>query len=163
MTRRERSPLAPDDPIGAPSSAAPERRRTLASLSSRNYRLFFFGQTVSQVGNWLTMVALTLLILRRTDSGVAVGALSACQFGPVLLLSAWAGVVADRSNKRNLLLITQSLAMCESFALGALAFMNEAPLLAFYGVAIVGGLLLAMDNPVRRSFVNEMVPLEDVS
>ena len=155
--------MAREDPIGTPSSAAPERRRTLASLSSRNYRLFFFGQTVSQVGNWLTMVALTLLILRRTDSGLAVGALSACQFGPVLLLSAWAGVVADRSNKRNLLLITQSLAMCESFALGALAFMDEAPLLAFYGVAVVGGLLLAMDNPVRRSFVNEMVPLEDVS
>ena len=86
MTRRERSPLAPDDPIGAPSSAAPERRRTLASLGSRNYRLFFFGQTISQVGNWLTMVALTLLILRRTDSGVAVGALSACQFGPVLVV-----------------------------------------------------------------------------
>ena len=155
--------MAREDPIGTPSSAAPERRRTLASLSSRNYRLFFFGQTVSQVGNWLTMVALTLLILRRTDSGLAVGALSACQFGPVLLLSAWAGVVADRSNKRNLLLITQSLAMCESFALGALAFMDEAPLLAFYGVAVVGGLLLAMDNPVRRSFVKEMVPLEDVS
>lgn len=65
--------MARGDPIGTPSSAAPERRRTLASLSSRNYRLFFFGQTVSQVGNWLTMVALTLLILRRTDSGLAVG------------------------------------------------------------------------------------------
>jgi hypothetical protein len=61
--------------------------RTLSSLRSRNFRLFFIGQTISNSGNWLTMVALTLLVLHRTGSGVAVGALSACQFGPVLLFS----------------------------------------------------------------------------
>jgi MFS family permease len=138
-------------------------QRTLASLRSRNFRLFFVGQTISQVGNWLTMVALTVLVLHRTGSGVQVGLLSACQFGPILLLSAWAGVVADRSNKRNLLIVTQSLEMAQSFALGALAFMHHAPLGAFFAVAIVGGCLLAIDNPVRRSFVNEMVPATDVS
>ena len=109
------------------------------------------------------MVALTLLILHRTGSGVAVGALAACQFGPILLFSAWAGVIADRSNKRNLLFVTQSLEMAQSFALGALAFMHQAPLAAFYATAVVGGCLLALDNPVRRSFVNEMVPVHDVA
>jgi MFS family permease len=132
-------------------------------LRNRNFRLFFVGQTVSQVGNWLTMVALTLLVLHRTGSGIDVGLLSACQFGPILLLSAWAGVVADRSNKRNLLFVTQALEMGQSFALGALAFVHGAPLAAFFGVAVVGGCLLAVDNPVRRSFVNEMVPAGDVS
>ncbi len=62
-------------------------RRTLSSLRSRNFRLFFLGQTVSNTGNWLTMVALTLLVLHRTGSGTAIGVLSACQFGPILLLS----------------------------------------------------------------------------
>jgi MFS family permease len=117
---------------------------------------------VSNTGNWLTMVALTLLVLHETGSGVAVGVLAACQFGPILLLSAWAGVIVDRSNKRRLLLVTQSLEMCQSFALAALAFMHDVPLVAFYATAVVGGALLAIDNPVRRTFVNEMVPLEDV-
>src|ERR1039458_4240087 len=83
----------------------------------RNFRLFFIGQTISQTGNWLTNVALTLLILHRTGSGVAVGLLVACQYGPILLLSAWAGVIVDRPSKRNLLFVTQALEMCEQFAL----------------------------------------------
>jgi MFS family permease len=136
--------------------------RTLSSLRSRNFRLFFFGQTISNTGNWLTLVALTLLVLHRTGSGVAVGALSACQFGPILLFSAWAGAIVDRTNKRKLLYVTQGLEMGQSFALGALAFMHNAPLPAFFVIAAIGGCLLAIDNPVRRSFVNEMVPLEDV-
>ena len=136
--------------------------RTLSSLRSRNFRLFFIGQTVSNTGNWLTLVALTLLVFHRTGSGVAVGVLSACQFGPILLLSAWAGVVIDRHDKRGLLFITQTLEMCQSFALAALAFMPHAPLPAFYVIAAAGGCLLAFDNPARRTFVNEMVPIEDV-
>src|SRR5579872_304911 len=137
-------------------------QRTLSSLGSRNFRLFFIGQTISNSGNWLTMVALTLLVLHRTGSGVAVGVLSACQFGPVLLLSAWAGVIVDRSNKRNLLFVTQTLEMAQSFTLAALSFAHRTPLIAFYITAAAGGCLLAFDNPIRRSFVNEMVPADDV-
>lgn len=139
------------------------RLSTFASLGSRNFRLFFVGQTISQVGNWLTNVALSLLILRLTDSGVAVGILAACQYGPILLFSAWAGLIADRSNKRNLLIVTQTVGMIQSFALGALAFMDQAPLWAFFVVALFGGFSLAIDNPVRRPFVNELVPVEHVS
>lgn len=108
------------------------------------------------------MVALTLLVLRRTDSGLDVGLLTACQFGPILLFSAWAGLVADRSNKRNLLIVTQALEMLQSVVLAVLAFLPGVPVTAFFGVALVGGGLLAFDNPVRRSFVTEMVPVEDV-
>jgi MFS family permease len=146
----------------SPASEAGFVRRTLSSFRSRNFRLFFIGQTISNTGNWLTMVALTLLVLHRTGSGVAVGLLSACQFGPILLLSAWAGVIVDRTNKRNLLVVTQTLEMCQSVALAALAFMHHAPLVAFYVTAATGGCMLAFDNPVRRTFVNEMVPTEDV-
>lgn len=136
---------------------------TFASLRIRNFRLFFSGQIVSQTGTWLSMVAQTLLVLHLTDSGVALGFLAAAQFGPVLLLGAWAGVVADRSDKRKLLLIVQSLAMVQSFAMGALAFMGSPPIAAIYAVAFAGGILTAFDNPTRRSFVVEMVPRSHIN
>ena len=77
-------------------------------------------------------------------------------------VGAWAGLIADRSDKRRLLLVTQTLEMLQSFALAALAFMSHAPLLAFYGTALAGGIMLAFDNPARRAFVSEMVPADEV-
>jgi len=133
-------------------------RRTFSALWVRNFRLFFVGQFVSNSGNWLTFVALTLLVLHRTGSGVAVGLLGACQFGPMLVLSAFAGLVADRSDKRRLLYLTQSLEMAQSATLAVLAFLPHVPLPVFFAVAAAGGAMLAFDNPGRRSFVNEMVP-----
>jgi MFS family permease len=133
-------------------------RRTFAALAVRNFRMFFIGQLISNSGNWLTLVALTLLVLHRSHSGVAVGALAACQFGPLLVLSPWAGVVADRSDKQRLLYVTQSAEMAQSAVLAVLAFAHSVPLPWFFVIATLGGCLLAFDNPGRRSFVNEMVP-----
>ncbi len=107
-------PALAQDPISPPEPGASFMQRTVSSLRSRNFRLFFVGQVVSNTGNWLTMVALTLLVLHRSDIGVAVGVLAACQFGPILVLSAWAGVVVDRTSKRSLLLVTQALEMLQS-------------------------------------------------
>ena len=103
---------------------------TFRSLHVRNFRLFFVGQLISQVGNWLTLIAQALLVLKLTDNGVAVGALQAFQFGPVLLLGAWAGLIADRSDKRRLLLTVQVIAMAQSFALAVLAFSHHPPVAA---------------------------------
>jgi MFS family permease len=136
-------------------------RRTFLSLRSRNYRLFFFGQLVSNTGNWLTNIALTLLVLHLTNSGFAIGALAACQFGPILVLSAWAGAIADRSDKRRLLFVTQTSEMAESVVLAVLAFMPHPPPAALFVTATAGGIMLAFDNPLRRSFVTEMVAPED--
>jgi MFS family permease len=124
--------------------------------------LYFIGQLISNTGNWLTNVALILLVLKITGSGFAVGVLAACQFGPILLLSAWAGAIADRSDKRHMLLLTQGLEMAQSIGLAILAFMPHRPLGGLYALAIGGGILLAFDNPFRRSFVTEMVPAEDI-
>jgi MFS family permease len=137
-------------------------RETFSSLQHRNFRLFFIGQSISNSGNWLTNVALTLLVLNLTGQGVGVGALTAFQFGPMLLLSAWGGAVADRYDKRRLLLVTQSLEMGQSFALAALAFLPRPPLPLLYALALVGGILLSLDNPLRRSFVAEMVPSKNL-
>ena len=136
---------------------------TLRSFQIRNFRLFFGGQLVSQVGNWLTLIAQTLFVLHLTgNNGVAVGVLTACQFLPVLVLGAWAGLVADRSDKRKLLLGVQAFAMLQSFAMAALAFSGDPPLLAIYAVAMAGGVATAFDNPARRAFVVEMVPTTHV-
>ncbi len=161
----DEEPIDPDDadvPYRSDVEAGPARPRTFQSLQHRNFRLFFFGQLISNSGNWLTTVALVLLVLHRTNSGFAVGLITACQFGPILVLSAWAGLIADRSNKRNLLFVTQTLEMLESCTLAALAFIPHSPILAFYLTAIAGGCMLAFDNPVRRSFVTEMVGVDDV-
>lgn len=133
------------------------------SFSVRNFRLFFAGQLISQVGNWLTMVALALYVLHLTGNGLAVGIMTACQFLPVLLFGAWAGLVADRSDKRRLLMVVQSFAMLQSFALAALAFSGGPPLWSLYLVALAGGFATAFDNPARRAFVVEMVPEDHVN
>ncbi len=138
-------------------------RETFASMHVRNFRLFFTGQLISQVGNWLTLIAQTLLVFELTHSGVAVGLLAAAQFGPVLLIGPWAGLVADRSNKRKLLLVVQVIAMAQSFALAALAFSGHPAVWAIYIVAFVGGVTVAFDNPARRAFVTEMVPESDIT
>ena len=132
-------------------------RRTFSALWVRNFRLFFVGQLISNSGNWLTIVAITLLVLHRTGSGVAVGLLAACQYGPLLVLSPFAGVIADRSDKRRLLYLTQGAEMAQSAVLALLAFLPGVPLALFFVVAAAGGCLLAFDNPARRTFVNEMV------
>ena len=136
---------------------------TFRSLGIRNFRLFFSGQMVSQIGNWLTLIAQTLLVLKLTDSGIALGLLAAAQFGPVLLFGAFAGLIADRSDKRKLLMIVQAFAMVQSFTLAAVAFMDHPPVWAIYVIASFGGLATAFDNPARRSYVVELVPQEHIT
>jgi MFS family permease len=135
---------------------------TFSSLKYRNFRLFFTGQIISQVGNWLTLIAQTLLVLKLTNSALMVGLLTGCQFAPVLLFGAFAGLIADRSDKRRLLMIVQALAMVQSFVLAGLAFMDNPPVLAIFAVAFCGGIATAFDNPARRAFVVEMVPESNV-
>jgi MFS family permease len=136
---------------------------TFSSLRVRNFRLFFGGQLISQTGTWLTMIAQTLLVLEITDSGIALGVLTACQFLPVLLLGAWAGAVADRADKRRLLTMLQGAAMVQSVALGVMVFTDHATLGWIFALATVQGVITAFDNPTRRSFVVEMVPRDEVT
>jgi MFS family permease len=158
MTRQSADGQTPA-PTNQLAAASPT---TFRSMHVRNFRLFFAGQLISQVGNWLTMITQTLLVLHLTNNGFAVGLLAACQFAPVLVLGPWAGLVADRSDKRKLLMMVQTIAMAQSFALAAVAFMAHPPLAALYGIALIGGFTVAFDNPARRAFVVEMVPEEDV-
>ena len=156
-------------PLPSTSSADRDRGRarsalgkTFQSLATYNFRLFFIGQLISNTGNQLTNVALILFVLKLGHSGLSVGALAACQFGPLVVLSAWAGAVADRTDKRRALLVTQSLEMAQSAGLAVLAFLPHPSLVALYALSLAGGVLLAVDNPLRRSFVPEMVSTKDL-
>ena len=140
-----------------------DRAPMFRSLSVRNFRLFFGGQLVSAIGNWLTTIAATLFVLHLTDSGFAIGVLTACQFGPLLVFGLWAGAVVDRIDKRKLLLLTQVIAAAQSAAYAVLAFAGSPPLGAIYAVALVGGFVVAIDTTARRAFVVELVDEEHVA
>lgn len=141
----------------------PGRASPFRSFARRNFRLFFAGQLVSAVGNWFTNISVTLFVLHLTDNGVALGGIAACQFGPMLLLSLWAGALVDRVDKRRLLVVTQVVAGLQSGAFAVLAFAGRPPLAAVYAVALVGGMVLAVDVVARRAFVVELVEPELVT
>lgn len=131
--------------------------RVFGSLRNRNFRVFFIGQAISQIGTWLQLIAQALLVLHLTDSGVALGLVTACQFAPVLLLGAWAGVVVDRVDKRRLMLITQTSMMSTAFVLGVLVIAGHVTVSWIYLLAALTGIANTFDNPARRVLVTELV------
>jgi MFS family permease len=134
-------------------------RRTLQSLrTSRNFRLYFFGQLVSACGTWVTATALAWLVLRLSHySGVALGVTVALQFAPILVLGAFGGVLADRFDKRQILVWTQSAFAVTSFAIFAIVASGVVRLWMVFVLALFSGLITALDNPTRQSFYVEMV------
>ncbi len=136
---------------------------TFRSLRVRNFRLFFVGQFISSVGLWMQQIAELWLILQITDSAVAVGLITATHFGPILLLGLWGGVIADRLDKRKILLVTQPLLGLIAGGLAIFSATGGVNAGLLYGFSAMTGLVLALDNPTRRAFVREMVDLEDVA
>ena len=132
------------------------------SMRIRNFRLYFYGQLVSSTGTWMQSVALGWLVLRITGSGVAVGFVTALQFLPMLLISSWGGVIADRRDKRLTLVVTQSgMALCAA-GLAAVTLGGGARLWVIYLLTLCSGAFNAIDNPVRQSFASEMVGPADL-
>ena len=130
---------------------------TFRSFRTRNFRVFFVGQAVSQAGTWLQFIAQALLVLDLTDSGVALGIVTACQFLPVLFFGAWAGVISDRADKRKLMMVTQSFMMVFAFALGLLVLSGHVTVNWVYLLAGLSGVANAFDNPARRVMITELV------
>jgi len=126
------------------------------ALRYRNYRLFFGGQTVSLVGSWMTRIAVAWLVYRLTGSAVLLGVVSFAGQIPTFLVAPFAGVWVDRWNRHTVLVVTQSAAMVQSFALAwlALTHINMAEIIA---LSALQGLINAFDMPGRQSFVVDMV------
>jgi len=138
---------------------------TFSSLRYFNYRLWFAGALVANIGTWMQRVAQDWLVLTSLsdDSGIAVGTVTALQFAPVLFLSVPAGVLADRMNRRLLLILTQIAQAVLALALGALVLSEQVELWHVYVFAGLLGVVTAIDGPVRQTFVAEMVPAEKLS
>lgn len=137
-------------------------KRTFASLSIRNYRLYYLGQTVSVSGTFLQSLAQDWLVLKLTNSGTLLGVVLMFQFAPVLLFGSYGGVIADRFPKLRILYFTQTIAGVLALLLGILVLTNTVQLWMVFVFALGLGLVNALDNPTRQSFVSEMVGKEHV-
>lgn len=135
-----------------------------SSLRERNYRLFAGGQVISNIGTWMQRVAQDWLVLELSGrSAIALGIAAALQFTPTLLLSMWAGMLADRMDKRRMLLVVQSgMGVC-ALVLGVLDVAGIVALWQVYVFCVVLGCFSAMDQPIRQSFVGEMVGAGNVT
>ena len=136
--------------------------RTFASLRNRNFRIFFTAQIVSVTGTWMQSIAQMWLVLHLTGSGFALGITAALQFTPMLLLGTWGGLLADRIDKRQLLMVTQGVAGMVALVLAGLTLGGVVQLWMVYVLAFALGMVNVFDNPARQSFVTEMVGRDQV-
>lgn len=135
------------------------------SLAVRNYRVWFLGALVSNIGAWMQATAQNWVVLTElsdTDA-VAVGITMALQFGPQLLLVPVSGTVADRFDRRRVLMVTQSLLMILALALGLLLVLGHAELWHLYGFALALGVVNAFDTPARQALVSDLVEPDQLS
>jgi MFS family permease len=135
---------------------------TFRSLKYHNARLFFAGLAVSNIGTWLQMTAMSLLVYGLTGAATSVAITLALQMLPTLLLGAWAGVIADGRDRRTMAIFTQSALAMQALLLGGLDFAGLANIPVVYVMSLVLGVVNAFDNPARRGLVTELVPPEDI-
>lgn len=137
---------------------------TFRSLHVPNYRLWATGALISNTGTWMQRVAQDWLVLTvlTQNSGVAVGITTGLQFAPMLLLAGVAGTLADRFNRRRILLATQSASGLLALLLGLLVVADAARLWQVYVLAGLLGVVAAIDGPARQAFVSEMVGTDDL-
>jgi MFS family permease len=134
------------------------------ALRSRNYRLFFGGQSISLIGTWMTRIATSWLVYRLTGSAVLLGVVSFAGQIPAFFLAPLAGVWVDRWDRHRTLVVTQILSMLQSLALAALALAGIINITEIILLALAQGVINAFDMPARQAFVVQMVEnREDLS
>jgi MFS family permease len=138
-------------------AAARDYSHAWRALRHRNFRLFFGGQTISLVGTWMTRIATAWLVYRLTKSALLLGTISFAGQIPTFLLAPLAGVLVDRSNRRHVLIWTQTLAMVQSLLLAALTLSHRITIAEILALSVFQGLINAFDMPGRQSFMVQMV------
>jgi MFS family permease len=132
-------------------------RQMFSSLKVPNYRLYFYGQSVSLIGTWMQMTAQSWLVLTLTHSATDLGLAVALQTLPILLLAPYGGVVADRVDKRRLMVVLQTLMGIQALVLGLLTVLGTVRFWEVCLLAVILGLNNAFENSARQAFVREMV------
>src|ERR1700754_3681153 len=138
------------------------RRQTFASLSNSNYRRYLTGQSISLVGTWMQTIAQSWLVLQLTGSATALGLVVALQTLPTLLFGPYGGVIADRMDKRKLMIGLQSMMGVLALLVGLLTITGSVRLWEVYVLAFLLGMNNSFENPARQSFVLEMVGPTDL-
>ena len=138
------------------------RHETFSALSIPNFRLYFAGQSISLVGTWMQMVAQAWLVLEITGSATWVGLTFAAQTLPILLVGPYGGLVADRTDKRRLLVALQAVMGALALVLAVLTLTDSVQLWQVLGLAALLGLADAFEKPTRQSFLVEIVGPESV-
>jgi MFS family permease len=146
--------------LGGPADS--RLRRTLGAFRNYNFRLYFSGQLISQVGAWMQKIGQAWLVLQITHSPIALGTVAALQFLPILCGSLFASVLVDRVPKHRLLLVTQTLALVQAVVLAGLTVTGYIQLWHIYLLALFLGIVNALDSPARLAFIMELVGRENV-
>jgi MFS family permease len=152
-----RFPAAGRQSAERPEESVPGLGSIGRALGSRNYRLFFGGQSVSLLGTWLSRVAVSWLVYRLTGSAYYLGMVGFAGQVPAFLLGPLAGVLVDRWDRHRLLCVTQALSMVQSFLLAALTLPGVITVGEIVALSAFQGLINALDTPARQAFVVEMV------
>jgi len=134
----------------------------LGALRHRDFRLFWIGQLISQVGTWMQSVAQAWLVLELTHSPLQLGIVSALQFTPILLLSPVGGALSDRFAKRRVLLVSQTVMQLQALALAALVWSGYIRYWHVAVMAVIYGLGRALDIPTRQAYVTDLVGRSDL-
>jgi len=137
-------------------------RDTFRALRHRNYRLFFYGQLVSLIGNWMEQTAMSWLVYQITGSKLLLGVVAACGSAPMMFFSLWGGALADRFPKRAIIICTQVSQMFPSFILAFLVWKGWATPPIILVLATINGIAVAFDMPARQAFTLEMTSREDL-
>ena len=141
----------------ADEARTPRRPQLTRALASRNFRLFFGGQSVSLVGTWITRIATSWLVYRLTGSVLLLGIVGFCGQIPTLLLAPFAGVLVDRWDRHRILVVTQALSLAHSAALAVLTLAGVITVPHVLLLQLAQGVINAFDTPARQAFVSEMV------
>ena len=130
----------------------------LRAFRYRNYRLYFLGQSLSLLGTWIQQVAMSWLVYRLTGSAFLLGLTAFASQIPILIFAPLGGLWADRFDRRLLFIATQALALVQAFALALLTYLDAIAVWHVIAMAVLLGIVMATDTPVRQSFVSELVP-----
>jgi MFS family permease len=157
-----RSPRRPDRAASLPPASGGGLRRGLVAMQHPNYRRYWFGQIGSLIGAWMQSVALPWLVLSLGGTPLQLGLVMAFLFGPSMVVAPLGGVLADRVDKRRTLIIVNAVAMLQASVLFALTVTGAVEIWHVYALALVAGVVGAIEMPLRQAFVAELVPREDL-
>jgi MFS family permease len=139
------------------------RSSTFAALKHRNYRLLWVGNFISNSGDWIDQVALNWLVISTTGSPILLGLVNLARGLPLVVFALVGGVIADRVDRRRMLMTTQTLAMLIAIALAVLVYSGNPSIWAIFLLATGRGILIAFNQPARHTLISELVPRHDLA